>query len=140
MKTLRPILGALVFVLIAGATQAQQLNINATVPFAFVAGDRVYPAGEYYFSRASVTNSIIQVSNSERIIAANVLSQACLQVNPPQETKLVFHRMGDTYFLTQMWIAGNPWGREFPRSQTETRLAQNHSDVETVIVAANLIH
>jgi hypothetical protein len=139
MKTLRPILGALVLVLIAGAAQAQQLKMSATVPFPFVVGDRAYPAGTYYFSRATSTNSIVEVGNSDRILAANLLSHACMQLNPPQETKLVFHRMGDTYFLSQMWIEGNNWGREFPRTQTEIQLAKNTS-LETVIVAANLTH
>lgn len=140
MKTLRPVLGALILILIAGSAQAQQLKMSAAVPFPFVVGDRIYPAGEYYFSRASITNNFIQVADSERIVAANLLSQACVQLTPPQDTQLVFHRMGDTYFLSQMWVAGNQWGRELPRSQTETRLAENHNGVETIIVAANLIH
>lgn len=138
MKTLRPILGALVLVLIAGAAPAQQTKISATVPFPFVAGDRLYPAGEYYFSRASVTNGIIEVSNGDRVIAANILSHACLQTAPPQQTKLVFHQVEGFYYLSQMWVAGNQWGREFPRSHTEVRLAENHANVETVIVAANI--
>jgi hypothetical protein len=137
MKTLRLILGALVFVLIAGAAQAQQ-TVSATVPFAFVAGDRVYPAGEYYFSRASITNNIIQVSNSERVIAANILSNSCMKLKASDNTVLEFRRMGDNYFLYRIWVQGDSYGREFPRSQIETQLAQNHPNVETVIVAANL--
>jgi hypothetical protein len=140
MKTLRPILGTLALVLIAGAAQAQQAQVSATVPFAFVAGDRLYPAGEYYFSSASLTNSIIQVSNSDRVPAANIFSHACMQLAPPEQTKLVFHQVEGLYYLSQIWLAGNPWGREFTRSQTEVRLAENHSDVKTVIVAANLTH
>jgi len=47
--------------------------------------------------------------------------------------------MGENYFLSQVWVAGHLTGREFPRSRTEIRMAQNHEKAETVIVAANLV-
>jgi hypothetical protein len=44
--------------------------------------------------------------------------------------------MGDYYFLYQVWVEGNVSGREMPRSRTEVRLAQNHEETKSVIVAA----
>ena len=55
-------------------------------------------------------------------------------------TTLVFQRMGDSYFLYQVWTAGNSLGREFPMSKKEVQLAKNYSKPELVIVAANISH
>jgi hypothetical protein len=51
-----------------------------------------------------------------------------------------FTRMGNTYFRYQVWVAGSEVGREFARSKTETHMAMNGTQAETVIVAANVAH
>ncbi len=44
-------------------------------------------------------------------------------LTPPDETKLVFNRYGDLYFLAQAWIVGEIHGREFLKSRTESEVA-----------------
>jgi len=51
---------------------------------------------------------------------------------------LVFHRVGDEYFLYQIWTAGSTQGRELPQPKRETELARN-GKTDDVIIAANLI-
>jgi hypothetical protein len=135
MKNLRSILAALTVLLMATAAHAQSIAVKATIPFNFVVGDRAYPAGEYSFRENGV---ILQIADTDNIATSNVISNACESVNPSEKTKLVFHRMGGYYFLSQVWVSGNTLGRELPRSDTEVRLAQNHEKSEPVIVAANL--
>jgi hypothetical protein len=67
-----------------------------------------------------------------------MLSQACESTQPSADTKLVFDSMGGSYFLRQIWVAGNSRGRQLPRSHSEMQLAQNHEKSESVIVAANI--
>lgn len=48
----------------------------------------------------------------------------------PDQTELIFDRVGDQYFLTEMFEAGNSIGVELPKSRAERKLekegAVNH--------------
>lgn len=138
MKNARFVLLGLSVLLMAAAAQAQQTKVQANVPFDFVVGDRTYPAGEY--SLRSVTNdgAVIQLTND--VDARNVNSNSCRNATLATQTKLVFRKMGDEYFLYQVWTEGNLSGREFPRSDTEIRLTQQHEKSKLVLVAANISH
>ncbi|MGB7727904.1 MAG: hypothetical protein WBL50_07720 [Candidatus Acidiferrum sp.] len=133
MKTVHSILFALTVLLLAPAAKAQGTKVLANVPFDFVVGDRAYPAGEYSFKQDGI---VLQIANTEQSGASIVLSNTCEITRPSDKTKLVFRRMGDYYFLYQVWVDGNVTGREFPRSHTEVRLAENHEETKSVIVAA----
>ena len=138
MKTLRPVLVAtFVALLVATAAQGQHTNVRAVVPFAFVAGDRAYPAGEYSLKSLSATGAVIRIDSEES--GNNVIvSNTCGRALPAEKTKLVFHLRGGNYFLYQVWIEGNLSGREFPISHTEKMLAQNNEKPKVVIVAATI--
>ncbi|MGA2150110.1 MAG: hypothetical protein ABSH49_34725 [Bryobacteraceae bacterium] len=41
------------------------------------------------------------------------------------EPVLVFHRVGQEYFLAQIWAGGGPTGRALPPSPLEKELAQS---------------
>jgi hypothetical protein len=139
MKNLRSLLFALTVLLMATAAQAQTTNVKANVPFDFVVGDRAYPAGEYRLE--SMGNGIaIRIDNREQATTGIALSGACSGSVPANSTKLVFHRVGDNYFLYQIWTEGNLSGREFSKSRAEVQLAQNHEKPGLAIVAANLSH
>jgi hypothetical protein len=133
MKTVKSILFALTVLLMATAAKAQEIKVRVSVPFDFVVGDRAYPAGEYSFKQDGI---VLQIANAEQSAASIVLSNACETTTPSDKTKLVFRRMGDNYFLYQVWVEGNVSGRQMPRSRTEVRLAQNHEETKSVIVAA----
>jgi len=139
MKNTRFVLLALTVVLMARTTPAQDTKLRASVPFDFAVGERVYPLGEYYFQSLAGNDAVIRVDNTQEPAAGNVLSNACTGITPSTKTKLVFHRIGDNYFLYQVWIEGHLSGREFPRSRMEVQLAQNHVQPELVIVAAKML-
>ena len=138
MKNLRSVLSILGLLLMATAAQAQQTIVKANVPFDFVAGDRAYPAGEYSLKSLGIAGSVIEIANTQERAAGFVWSNSRENAIPSANTQLVFHRMGDNYFLYQVWIAGQLSGREFRKSRIEIRLAQNHEKSELVIVAANI--
>jgi hypothetical protein len=138
MKTLRSVLSVLAVLLMATAAQGQQTKVHSNVPFDFFVGDRAYPAGDYTLKSVTEMGDVIRISNTQEDASANVIAIACEKVQPSTDTKLVFRHMGGYYFLTQVWTAGSSAGREFPRSRTEIRLAQNQEKSEYVIVAANI--
>ena len=139
MKNLRSILFSLTVLLLATAAQAQTTNVKATIPFAFVVGDHAYPAGEYTVKSLSQGSAAIRIDNADESEKGMTLSNLCSKGQPADGTTLVFQRMGDSYFLHQVWTAGNSLGREFPMSKKEVQLAKNYSP-ELVIVAANISH
>jgi hypothetical protein len=138
MKNLRPFLFALTALFMATAAHAQQTNVKATVPFDFVVGNRAYPAGEYSVKTIGDGEKILRIDNTQSGKVEMVRSNTCAQLAPSDTTKLVFHRVGDSYFLYQIWSEGNTQGREFPMSRTELQISQNREKPELVIVAANI--
>jgi hypothetical protein len=51
-----------------------------------------------------------------------------------EETKLVFHKYGDQYFLSQIWTPGGNTGRELLMPRFERELAKNGIEREKVVV------
>jgi hypothetical protein len=140
MKNLRSILLALTVLLLATAAQAQTTNVKASIPFDFVVGDHAYSAGEYTVKSLSQGSVAIRIDNADESEKGITLSNACQKGQPANETTLVFQRMGDSYFLYQVWTDGTKYGREFRMSKAQVQLAKNNSKPELVIVAANISH
>jgi hypothetical protein len=140
MKNLRSMLFGLTALLLATAAQAQQTSVTATVPFAFMVGDRSYPAGEYAIKSLSDNGIALRIENIQASDKGIVLSNSCTSVQPAAGTKLVFQRLGDNYFLYQIWTEGNSAGREFPMSNAEVHIAKDYGKPELVLVAANISH
>jgi len=140
LRISRTMLVAAAALTLGSAAYAQKVNVRAMVPFEFVLGDKVYPAGEYAVQSVMTNNDSLYIKNEEGAKPALLLTDPHTAPEPANQTKLVFHRLGTTYFLYQVWVAGSEVGREFPRSRRETRMALNGAKAETVIVAANIIH
>jgi hypothetical protein len=124
--------------LLASGAQAQELHVRADVPFDFVIGNKVYPAGNYDIARALSTSNALLVRSDAKMTPTFVLPQECTSGKPAEKTVLVFHRIGDEYFLYQIWTEGSTMGRELPQPKRETELARN-GKADEVIIAANLI-
>ena len=95
------------FLLLLPLAQAQvSQSIRGNVPFSFRVGNTVLPAGQYVVRPLSSGSAAFQIQSSE----AKGKSIMCLtysaSANSAQKSKLVFHRYGSTYFLSQIW-AGN---------------------------------
>jgi hypothetical protein len=135
MKTLRSVLTAFALLFVATAAHAQHSAVSATIPFNFVVGDHAYPAGDYSFQS---DGPVLRVLDEEKMPVGTILSNSCENALPSKDTKLVFQSMGGYYFLQQIWVAGQINGRELSKSKTETQLAKNHVQSESVIVAANI--
>ena len=46
------------------------------------------------------------------------------------KTELVFDKVGDQYFLRQVWVAGVTYGSELPKSRMEKKLEDGGSKAE----------
>ena len=139
MKNLRSVLFGLAVLLLATAAQAQTTNVKVSIPFDFVVGDHAYSAGEYTVKSLSQSSPAVRIDSADESEKGITLAHACRSLNPAEGTTLVFQRLGDNYFLYQIWTVGNTTGREFTMSKAQVQLAIN-SKPELVIVAANISH
>ncbi|HSU31726.1 MAG TPA: hypothetical protein VLJ11_10870 [Bryobacteraceae bacterium] len=79
--------------------------IRGNIPFDFQVGDTVLPAGTYVVSRLSITNpqGVLTLRGVDQKKGRTIMfSTGVMQGNSGQNTKLVFHRYGSTYFLSQV--------------------------------------
>jgi hypothetical protein len=124
--------------LLASGAQAQEMRVKADVPFEFTINNESYPAGSYDIRQIGMnTATLLNVSLDGKMGSEWVGSNNCSSIEPASKTVLVFHRVGDEYFLYRIWVEGKTTGREFPQPKRETQLARNEK-VQEIIVAANL--
>jgi hypothetical protein len=103
--------------------QAQEpLVVN--IPFDFVAGNTPMPAGEYSVKTTGPTNTLIVIARNDSAASAFINTNAAVASEPKTESKLIFNRYGDRYFLSQVWTAGNARGRQLVKSIREKEMAQ----------------
>jgi len=137
MKYMRFAWLGLGLLLAVSVTQAQEAGVKANIPFDFIVGNRVLPAGEYIVKPVGDTQQAIWICSGDYKTAIASNSFACEQSRPSSETKMVFRAVGGQYFLSQVWAQGYSQGRELPMSKLERRLAKNNAEGEFVL-AANL--
>lgn len=125
MKT-RALVMAAVMALTAMATTrvAQAQNaIAVNVPFDFVAGGKALPAGEYSVRPSSTGNTLILIDRKDASVSALIITHAVVSLDTQTESKLVFNRYGDRYFLSQVWSEGNSQGRQLMKTTREKEVA-----------------
>jgi hypothetical protein len=99
---------------------------NANVTFDFQIGDRLYPAGNYRiesFSRQS--DNILRIkslggANENQLILPNVAIAGTRQM-----PRLVFHKYGETYFLSEIFLNTEKWGYSIRPSRRQRENEKN---------------
>jgi len=82
--------------------QAQERPLlTATVPFAFGVANVSLPAGSYTVSILPPYN-MIQVQSADGLKVATITAIPSQRSANSTQAKLVFHRFGNEYFLTQV--------------------------------------
>ncbi len=110
-------------------------RMRANVPFDFIVGDKTLPAGTYTISKPTLSGTlwIENVDSGEStIVMSTVVNNG---VRPNDETKFVFTRYVDQYFLDQVWVVGDVSGDKLVKSRAERQLAKLAH--ESVHIAAN---
>ena len=121
--------------LVGMSAYAQTLNLKADVPFNFIISGATLPAGEYAIKGVGA-GSAIAVRGPNPKANMFVLSQACASIDPAKQSKLVFHRYGDRYFLAELWVAGSDSGRQLAKSPREMEVARDYTVQDVVLFAA----
>ncbi len=125
---------------VATANGQSQHRVNASVPFEFIVGEKTLAAANYRIETVGVALAIQNADAKDSVIRlANMIA--------PKERKsarLVFHRYGNTYFLSEVWEGGET-GRRLVESRQEralrremSRMATNKTICGEVVILASL--
>ena len=99
--------------IVANAQISSGVTIQASIPFAFVVGDTTLPAGKYDIRVVDGdTLNVLELQSVKGGISVMV-DTVDAQTNRDQilnRGDLVFDKIGDKYFLSQVWMAGSASG------------------------------
>ena len=137
MKTARTLITIcllLTAAVFAQMTSSQQL-MKVNIPFAFGVQDQSLPAGQYLVFTVTPERSIRIVSaNGKHSAIVNTLPNYAKE--PSSNSRLVFHRYGNEYFLAEVWTAGQDVARNPLSSKKAMESASNGERPETFTVVA----
>jgi hypothetical protein len=115
---------------------AQTIKVKVNVPFNFVVNRATLPAGEYLVQSVDDEGKVLAIrdldTNTTRLVSFN----SCISPKSASQTKLIFHRYGERYFLNQIWVEGNNSGHELNPSPREREVAKDFSVRDVVLMAA----
>ena len=127
---------SLVLMLTAVSVCAQSERSGVlNIKFNFIVGGKTLPAGEYIVEpNRTDSHNVWLVQNKEGNASALFTTMPVRANQTQEETKLVFHKYGDQYFLSQIWTPGGNTGRELLMPRLERELAKNGLEREKVVV------
>lgn len=129
MKLVRIAFCAVLAAMGAATDQASPGDVVVDVPFAFSVAGQQLPAGHYTVKAEDGFIRIFSANKQSVFAPAHVAVRAA-----SDDTKLVFHRYGDTYFLSCVWVKGNTTGKELFRSRAERELLAHEAEMELAVV------
>lgn len=118
------VLGLLLpLVVVANAGSQKANELVADIPFNFTVCKEQMPAGKYKvfpISRANPRLLLVrgEDNRSMEIVCTNDVESSKISA----DTRLIFNRYGDRYFLSQMWVQGEKTGNQLIKTEEEQAL------------------
>ena len=97
--------------------------LQITIPFDFTVGEKLLKSGEYVIAPSG--DKAISFKSTAGNGSAVALINAVTKIDM-QTPKLIFHKYGDTYFLTQAWLRNSDSGKELFVSPKEIQMARDY--------------
>lgn len=123
----RVLVSLLLGVLTLGSAQAQYVErtIKANIPFDFVVGSEIFPAGHYALVLTGPV--LLELRDSQGRTLASVLTNSVQASGQRAHPRLRFESEGGQHVLTQVWQEGEPVGQQILRSKSGSFSVQKHS-------------
>jgi hypothetical protein len=123
---------------LAGTSFAQSNGVRATVPFDFTVGNKLLPSGTYTIQKEAKHATVVEIRSHDQSIA--ILSLVHQDgTKSPNGGKLLFHRYGGQYFLSEILCdqAGMSFALTPSKIEKRAQLQQAtlNSSGQTVIAA-----
>src|SRR2546423_10231272 len=111
----------------------QKHRVTANVPFEFIVGEKTLAAGDYNMCAIGVAQNALSIQGSDGRNQAIRLTNATAPKG--ERARLVFHRYGNTYFLSEVSEGAGEVGWQLRKSPQERAMAR-----ELDRIAANRIN
>lgn len=100
--------------------------LKAEIPFAFTVGKTTLPAGKYIIKLppTSELQSRIIIRSADGRSTCIALTVPTRTKGKPRQPEIIFTRVGDQYFLSQVFSPALSVGQELPLPEAAERLAQ----------------
>ena len=102
-----------------GSALAQDHVVQATVPFSFTVNGNTLPAGTYRIGSDVTQANMLSIRSRQNKV--NIWTMGLAESGNPGTGKLVFHRYGDSYFLSEICYPNSSARVHFPVSKMEKR-------------------
>ena len=115
--------GLLVLLTFSSALGQSDRQTIIHIPFNFSVGEKAFPAGKYIIERNRKDSDTVWVIRRKDNVGKALLLTRPVRANETQQnTRLVFNKYDDLYFLAGFWTAGDQTGREIQISDREKAL------------------
>jgi hypothetical protein len=123
------VLAAVVVMSAAGVSIASaQTRVVASIPFDFIVGETVMPAGSYTVQSIADVTGVMSVERSDGRFSAVTLAQPATSREPFTAPQLVFDKFDGRYFLSKV-VAG-------PGNEQEITLTPTKMEHELTVINA----
>ena len=147
MKTVTKLFLSLCLVMGFGAAMAARAQIEsdatieANIPYAFVVRDTTLPAGRYTIKVAdkSADLNVLEIRSRDGHTAVLFDTEGIQADRGPGKSELIFNKMGDKYFLSQVFLKGDNSGNQLIKSRMEKKLEDGGLKAERQSVAAEIV-
>jgi len=130
-----PIIRTLAIVCLCAALTPVYLRaqgpMQVKIPFDFTVGSKSFAAGDYTVRPQA---NFVAIQSVDHASAIMTLTTGLEARTPLPQGKLVFHRYGDRYFLSQIWTRDS--GRELRPSAAEKELIAKARQEKPVTLVA----
>jgi len=128
---------SLVLMLTAVSVCAQSDRSKVTnIPFNFIVGQKTLPAGEYTVEpNKRDSHNVWLVQRRDGRKSALFTTMPVRASETQEKTKLIFHKYGDQYFLSQIWTPGSNSGRELLMPRLKRELTKSGIERQTIVLA-----
>ena len=115
--------GLLVLLTFSSAFGQSDRQTIIHIPFNFSVGEKSFPSGKYVIERnRNNSDTVWVIRNKDNDKSAIVVTRSARANDVVEETRLVFNRYDDLYFLSEFWTVGTQTGHEIPISKRERSL------------------
>ena len=137
MRNAFTFLACAAFGLLGTALQAQEYRVTSKVPFSFIVSGRTCPAGPYALQAQSYQN--FEYLKNLRGKCSLFVNSRRILLEPAgnAHARLIFHRYGNSYFLSQVWN-GQGTGSVLPVSERERKMQELTSAPAVATAAVEL--
>ena len=127
--------GLLVLLTFSSAFGQSDRQTIIHIPFNFSVGEKNFPSGKYVIERNRNNSDTVWVIRAKDNVGSAILLTQPVRANDVvEETRLVFNRYDDLYFLSEFWVVGSQTGHEIPASKRERTLEKAVAMTRTEVV------